>query len=824
MKKAGLYFWIFPLVFFVLYSCSTTKKGIINQEYHTLTTKYNVLFNGKEAFAVGKQILEQAYEDNFYELIPVEPINLRGENIDESSIVPGFDRAEEKAVKAIQKHSMNINGNQYNRQIDAAYLLLGKARYFDRRFFPALEAFNFLLKSGANQSIFVQGKIWREKTNIRLQNHELAIQNLKPIAKSLNPRNKFYPLANATVAEAFINLKEIDSAAYYMKRAALAAPKRRSKARYLFISGQLFESLEKTDSAQWAYEAITDLKRKAPRKFYINAKIKQTLLNRSSVFEDRIERIERLLKNYENKPFEHVLNRSLGSLYLEERQDSLALIHFNRSLESPSIDSYTQIENYQDLSDYYFGKGNYLKTGDYLDKLLPLFDESTVAHKKLKRKRENLTEVIVYEKTIQKTDSILSLLSMNQEEQLQFFQNYIDEQQSLAEKILESQTKKSQFLTQKSTQNAFYFYNPKVVLKGRQTYKANWGNRPNVDNWRQTASIQTVLSKTTLDSELSSKKAVFIQQTPESYVTALPKKENAKDSITRLNQKAYLQLGMIYKEKFGDFPLARMRLDTLLISNPPEAIAVQALYHLYRMNEKEFPQVAAENKARLVTDYPDTSFARLLSDPDNYDDSGIITPETLYAKALDLFEKQDFKNVLREIESLEVVTSGSQMEPKIALLKAHTKGRLHGVTTWKEALQEVATNFSAVGEGINAKALIEQIEANNNLEEKGVIYKNYKWIFPFLNSNQRQSLAFYDQVKSILSTTKRNWMVSQDVYDETYSFVVIHGIRDTQEIEILKANQGMKSALALETLDNFVALTSQYRAYMKNKTWKNESK
>ena len=824
MKKVGLFFWIFPLAFFVLHSCSTTKKGIINQEYHTLTTKYNVLFNGKEAFAVGKQILEQAYEDNFYELIPVEPINLRGENIDESSIVPGFDRAEEKAVKAIQKHSMNINGNQYNRQIDAAYLLLGKARYFDRRFFPALEAFNFLLKSGANQSIFVQGKIWREKTNIRLQNHELAIQNLKPIAKSLNPRNKFYPLANATVAEAFINLKEIDSAAYYMKRAALAAPKRRSKARYLFISGQLFESLEKTDSAQWAYEAITDLKRKAPRKFYINAKIKQTLLNRSSVFEDRIERIERLLKNYENKPFEHVLNRSLGSLYLEERRDSLALIHFNRSLESPSIDSYTQIENYQDLSDYYFGKGNYLKTGDYLDKLLPLFDESTVAHKKLKRKRENLTEVIVYEKTIQKTDSILSLLSMNQEEQLQFFQNYIDEQQSLAEKILESQSKKSQFLTQKSTQNAFYFYNPKVVLKGRQTYKANWGNRPNVDNWRQTASIQTVLSKTTLDSELSSKKAVFIQQTPESYVTALPKKENAKDSITRLNQKAYLQLGMIYKEKFGDFPLARMRLDTLLISNPPEAIAVQALYHLYRMNEKEFPQVAAENKARLVTDYPDTSFARLLSDPDNYDDSGIITPETLYAKALDLFEKQDFKNVLREIESLEVVTSGSQMEPKIALLKAHTKGRLHGVTTWKEALQEVATNFSAVGEGINAKALIEQIEANNNLEEKGVIYKNYKWIFPFLNSNQRQSLAFYDQVKSILSTTKRNWIVSQDVYDETYSFVVIHGIRDTQEIEILKANKGMKSALALETLDNFVALTSQYRAYMKNKTWKNESK
>ena len=136
---------IFTSFFFS--SCSTSKKGILNKGYHTLTTKYNVLFNGKEAFSVGEEILSNAYEDNFYELLPVEPINLRGENIDETTIVPGFDQAEEKAVKAIQKHSIKINDLQYNRQIDEAYLLLGKARYFDRRFFPALEAFNFLLKS-----------------------------------------------------------------------------------------------------------------------------------------------------------------------------------------------------------------------------------------------------------------------------------------------------------------------------------------------------------------------------------------------------------------------------------------------------------------------------------------------------------------------------------------------------------------------------------------------------------------------------------------------------------------------------------------------------
>ena len=210
-------------------SCSTSKKGLLNKEYHALTTKYNVLFNGKEAYTIGETILSEAFEENFYELLPVEPINLRGENFDETTIVPGFDRAEEKAVKAIQKHSIKIDETQYNRQIDEAYLLLGKARYFDRRFFPALEAFNFLLESGANPSVYFEGRIWREKTNIRLKNIELAVENLRPLVQSISVKNKFYPLANATLADAFIQLKQIDSASFYIDRAARYEPKRKNK-------------------------------------------------------------------------------------------------------------------------------------------------------------------------------------------------------------------------------------------------------------------------------------------------------------------------------------------------------------------------------------------------------------------------------------------------------------------------------------------------------------------------------------------------------------------------------------------------------------------
>ena len=822
MLKALFNFWKSSLFLLVFFSCSTTKNTLLNKEYHALTTKYNVLFNGKEAFSVGESIIEQAFEDNFYDLILVEPINLRGENKDETTIVPGFDRAEEKAVKAIQKHSIKINELQYNRQMDEAYLLLGKARYFDRRFFPALEAFNYLLEMGAKRSVFVEGKIWREKTNIRLQNLELAIGNLRPLARALYSKSKHFPIANATLADAFIQLKTLDSALVYIKRAAIKAPKRKTKARYLFITAQLFERLDQKDSAQWAYQEIIKLKRKAPRKFFINAKIKNTLLEESISFEDRIDQVERLVKNYENQPFEHIINRALGNLYFQHNLDSLALIYFNHSLESSSLDLYTQVKNYQDLIEYNFENGNYLKTGVYLDKLLLLFDESTIDYKKTKRKRDNLSEVVIYEKTINETDSLIKLMSLSRKGQLIFFKNYLNNQETQAQK---AETEKRFFQPNNNTKSSFYFYNPKLILQGKQAYRANWGNRPNLDNWRSETAIQNnIIENNSVRSiQNKTKSTSIIQETPESFVSALPKTQLEKDSIISLNQKAYLQLGMIYKEKFIDYPLARKRLEALMSLNPPSSIVVQVLYHLYRMDQKENPQQADVYKAELIKNFPDTPFGRLLEDKENYDSSGVITPEILYSNVLSLFENQEFNKALDKMEGLKVLVSGSDLEPKMALLKAHTLGRLNGVKAWKKALAKVAANYSAVDEGLRAKELIEQIKLYNDLEESGIVYKNYKWIFPFERIDKENATLFYNAIKKSIEASNSRWSVSQDPYNENYIFIVVHGIRDPQEVENWKQKHTIND-LEIETKDNFVALSAQYRSYIKNKNWINSSK
>src|SRR5699024_8810565 len=79
------------------------------------------------------------------------------------SVDEAFSLAEEKATKAIQRHSMIIRGTERNPQMVHAFFLLGKARYFDQRYFPALEAFNYILERFEDDELLQTVKIWREK-------------------------------------------------------------------------------------------------------------------------------------------------------------------------------------------------------------------------------------------------------------------------------------------------------------------------------------------------------------------------------------------------------------------------------------------------------------------------------------------------------------------------------------------------------------------------------------------------------------------------------------------------------------------------------------
>ena len=58
---------------FLAVSCSTKKGTFLNRKYHAMTTEYNILYNGEIAFQRGLDEINEKYEDNYWEVLPIEP-------------------------------------------------------------------------------------------------------------------------------------------------------------------------------------------------------------------------------------------------------------------------------------------------------------------------------------------------------------------------------------------------------------------------------------------------------------------------------------------------------------------------------------------------------------------------------------------------------------------------------------------------------------------------------------------------------------------------------------------------------------------------------
>ena len=124
-------------------------------------------------------------------------------------------------------------------------------------------------------------KIWRAKTNLRLENEGLAIENLKELIGLNKLSDKDKVAAASALAQAYITTKAIDSAITQLQLASELTKNNEELGRLRFIEGQLYNFLGVKDSANIAFDKVISLKRKTPRIYMISAhleKIKTLIL------------------------------------------------------------------------------------------------------------------------------------------------------------------------------------------------------------------------------------------------------------------------------------------------------------------------------------------------------------------------------------------------------------------------------------------------------------------------------------------------------------------------------------------------------------------
>ena len=809
-------------------ACSTQKDKFINRNWHAINTEFNTLYNGNLAFQKGLEEINANYRDDYWEILPVERLKVTDEiKLDSEDNNPNFLIAEEKATKAIQKHSMDIKDEERNPQIDEAFLLLGKSRYFDQRYIPALESFNYILRKYSKSDKLNEATIWREKTNMRLDNPEVAIKNLKRLFKYEKLKDQEYADANAVLAQCYINLNAPDTAIQKLKISQAYTKKNPEKGRYLFIIGQLYDQLGHQDSANYAYNKVIELNRKSPRVYMINAHLK-TIQNTELAEENRegmLEYLTDLEENRENRPFLDKIYRQVADYHLAYEEDSLALAYYNKSIQATQGERKLFALNYQSLADYYFDKDEYRLAGSYYDSTLTNLNENTRKHRNISKKLDNLEDVIKYEDIVQHADSVITLYQMPVAERTAYFEDHIAEMKRKEEAEAEKQLERTNagFATfanskgGKENQGKFYFYNITSLGHGRNDFKTRWGTRNLEDDWRWSNKSKTLVSEATGE-EIAANEEVLTEDQKYSvdyYLEQVPTDVAVIDSLKGERNFANYQLGLIYKEKFKDNMLAAAKLERVLSSNPEERLILPSKYNLYKIYEESGSPLAMDMKQNIITNHPDTRYAEILLNPQAVLDGNTDSPDARYAALFKKYEQQQFLEVITQSEEYINQFTGDPIVPKFEMLKANAIGRLQGFEPFKEALNYVALTYPNNPEGKKAEQMVEEqlpkLETKEFSPETGSTGAgNWKVVFPFKIKNDENATKLKNRLVEVVDELNYKNIISKDIYNLEDEFVVVHGF-PSQDFalgfaELIKNN---KDYLIKD--ENFVVLSDNYK-------------
>lgn len=795
----------------VFFGCSTQKNKTLNKSYHSVVSTYNVLFNGNEYLNKGLENFNSSYEENYWDILPIEPI----ESTDKIITVDGLEnqdflKAEEKAAKAIQKHSMLINEIQYNSKISEAYFLLGKARYFDQRYLPAIDAFNQIYKLNKEDDFWAKGIIWKSKSHIRLNQESVAVDLINELLEEEDLDSEIVSNANGVLAMAFLNLEENDKAVKPLKNAIKTTKQKSRQARYLYVLGQLYESKKFVDSAKINFTKVVNFKRRVPRDLYVNAKTKKLQFSKNI---DLKKEFLKMIENEENKPYLDKIYYSYSQALLNSDSLQLAKKYLKSSVRENSTDKDLKSKVYINLFELNFNASEYLLAGKYLDSALNVIDKKSREFWTLDRQKKGIEKVVNIEANLLLWDSLLKISNYDKEKLNKVLNDVLDSRTLTNTGTRELQPPTTKNSSQTFIKTNFYFYNPQIVSLGKQSFITLWGNRNRDTYWR---SIQSSSAKSEGKNIKNPKMEILEKSVDYTEIyKEIPFTKFEKDSILKLIELSKLELAESYIVKYGNHKLGQSIIKNFFESNSRSNLLTNAKYLLYKSYKIQNDRKYVDIKEDILMNDSLSRFAKILSkDPKFILDqkTSIVLLDSLKI----LFQNQKFEEVINSAKESIGFVENEDILIDLEILLANSLGRLEGVNKYNEVLKEISKKYPT---SAKSKQLIKiSNKINRKWKEPNKLTKSddFKIVFvlskmDFSDNQIKESLRL---IEKTIDVKKR---VSYDVYDYDRALIVIHDYtnRDDAENDIFKLKQELEG---FQLKNNFVSLSSQYKNMLIYKT------
>ena len=680
-----------------LYGCSQNSSSPLAVGFHNVNAKYNALFQANIKLQEVEKGLFNAHKDNYSQLLPILiPIDSNSAGA-----------MSEQLIAVIKKASLVAERHQNSKWLDDAYVLIGKARLLKQDYKNAIETFKYVNTNATSDKARDAALIGL----MRCYTEQGEFQTALRVAELLRQE----PLNNENTRDFYLTkaylhqLKEeyktsvaiLEEAFPYMK-------KNEQKARILFAAGQMYEALNDKNNASEKYLAVSNNRPSYDLGFY-------SKLNNALVL-GQTDGFQKLLKDAKNKDLQDKIYEAMSAVEMRKgnSKDGVKLLQSSaRNSQNFKQLPYTFLK----LADLAFNKmGDYEMAAAYYDSTASLLPQNDPAYKRVVDKQRSLRDFVTQNNIIKTEDSLQRLAKMNPAQLEKVLEKVVlDKNDREAEDLRKAQEIVNRGMQQQQnktdafadpTKSTWYFTNPIAQQQGKTSFSNVWGTRALEDNWRRSSKDMFVNVDNPINGNQGNNLGLKNLSIPTGKFggglktdvadlkAKIPFSKEAFEASMKRKEDASFELGKIYKFRLNEPKNAISTLNNFITVFPKSSHEPEALYLLALLNE-ENPAEKETYRKRLMKDYEDSYFARLLNrtSTETLSTGKESESQKMYAEAYEYYAQNNFTDALSFVETGLKQYPNNQIEDKFVFLKAMILAKTQTVDIYQKALKNFITDF-----------------------------------------------------------------------------------------------------------------------------------
>lgn len=670
--------------------------------YHNTTAHYNGYFNALVKYEEAVQDIQRQHIDAFDGVLPVF---VYGSQAASANFYANFDEVIKKCSNVIQNHDIS-------NWIDDSFFLIGKAYFMKKEYFEAIESFQYVYTRWKREPIADDALLWLIRCYTASGQYAKAQGGIDMAVSNKNfPKDKKGEL-QALRAELLINQKRYDQAIEPLQQTDQYKFSKQQQARFHFILGQIYmQNNPRMAGAQ--FRVVLKKKPYYEMQFQSRMNIARLYDGKTVTAKQARNQLKKLLKDEKNKEYYDEIYFELAMLSFKDRQIDEGIAYLKLSTASSQKNMKQKTKSYLTLAEHFFKKQDYSTAQLYYDSTARVIDKEHPKYREVQGKKDYLGDLVKNLKVIAEQDSLVALGKLPEQELNKLIDKALkDERKRKDQARFEKEAGAMTNMQPQGGQqqrgggapggmgggSEWYFYNQQIVGSGFGQFLQQWGNRELADDWRRSKKDKVMVDAGATDGDVINFDENLDDADPRSkYLARIPRSDKALARSKELVQEALFNLGGLYREKLDDYPRSISFYEKLLAKYGGYTKEDEALYRLglvYELENKEELKAARHN--RLIQEYPESPFAKLLTNPEDIhteESDSDEACEALYDATYRLFQQGDYKAVMKNYTEATSSYPSNKLSPHFEFLNAMSTGRASDSAAMKQALQALIGKY-----------------------------------------------------------------------------------------------------------------------------------